>query len=107
MSLTSVRVAQIRRPHIALDIPIQEVVANPEACLPPTPSPSPQPAADNTPPVPKAEVETYVICRLGNDSQIAADALRSTNACRGGVVKDLIGGLRAWSRDVDPHFPVY
>lgn len=22
-------------------------------------------------------------------------------------VKDLVGGLRAWSRDVDPNFPVY
>ncbi|EPQ54132.1 hypothetical protein GLOTRDRAFT_116767 [Gloeophyllum trabeum ATCC 11539] len=49
--------------------------------------------------------EVYVVCRLGNDSQIAADALRALR--RDVVVKDVIGGLKAWSRDVDPDFPVY
>ncbi|TFY53650.1 hypothetical protein EVJ58_g9335 [Rhodofomes roseus] len=49
--------------------------------------------------------ETYVVCRLGNDSQIAADALRAASV--GGVVKDLVGGLRAWATEVDPNFPVY
>ncbi|KAH9925534.1 uncharacterized protein B0H18DRAFT_1008862 [Fomitopsis serialis] len=49
--------------------------------------------------------ETYVVCRLGNDSQIAADALRAETTH--GVVKDLVGGLRAWAADVDPDFPVY
>ena len=47
----------------------------------------------------------YVVCRLGNDSQIAADALRSTH--RGALVRDLVGGLTAWAQDVDPEFPVY
>ncbi|KAF8958325.1 hypothetical protein BDZ97DRAFT_1923779 [Flammula alnicola] len=49
--------------------------------------------------------EVYVVCRLGNDSQIAARALR----CVGGdtIVKDVIGGLRAWSAQVDPNFPLY
>ncbi|KAI0059191.1 hypothetical protein BV25DRAFT_1809420 [Artomyces pyxidatus] len=49
------------------------------------------------------DAETYVVCRLGNDSQIAADALRGA----GVVAKDMVGGLRAWSRDVDPEFPIY
>ena len=49
--------------------------------------------------------ETYLVCRLGNDSQIAADALRSAGIA--GVVKDLVGGLRAWSAEADPDFPVY
>jgi len=52
---------------------------------------------------------TVVTCRLGNDSQIAAQALREASASdttsRGSVV-DLIGGLRAWSGVVDG-FPVY
>ncbi|OJT13882.1 DnaJ subfamily C member 21 -like protein [Trametes pubescens] len=47
----------------------------------------------------KDEADIYVVCRLGNDSQMAVDALRG--AGRSGVVKDLVGGLRAWSLDVD------
>lgn len=46
-----------------------------------------------------------VLCRLGNDSQIAADALRELNPSFD--VKDVIGGLRAWTKYVDPQFPVY
>ncbi|THH09745.1 hypothetical protein EW146_g8597 [Bondarzewia mesenterica] len=49
--------------------------------------------------------ETYVVCRLGNDSQIAADALRGVSSQL--LVKDLIGGLRAWAREVDHEFPLY
>jgi len=48
---------------------------------------------------------TYVVCRLGNDSQIAANALRGLSS--GTQVIDLIGGLRAWAKYVDPNFPVY
>ncbi|KAL1924565.1 uncharacterized protein VTP21DRAFT_4219 [Calcarisporiella thermophila] len=45
----------------------------------------------------------YVICRLGNDSQLAVDILR-----RFGIIsKDIIGGLRQWSREIDSDFPVY
>jgi adenylyltransferase/sulfurtransferase len=49
----------------------------------------------------------YVICRLGNDSQIAAEALRSVGSDEVRVVRDIVGGLRAWSREVDSQFPVY
>ncbi|KAK0480267.1 hypothetical protein IW261DRAFT_122926 [Armillaria novae-zelandiae] len=52
-----------------------------------------------------AQTEIYVVCRLGNDSQIAADALRSVDSSV--TVKDVIGGLRAWARDIDTTFPVY
>lgn len=45
------------------------------------------------------------MCRLGNDSQLAVDALR--NAGSKGVVQDLVGGLRAWAGEVDRSFPVY
>ncbi|KZV77218.1 hypothetical protein PENSPDRAFT_679416 [Peniophora sp. CONT] len=44
-----------------------------------------------------------VVCRLGNDSQIGAAALREA----GLDARDLRGGLRAWSGEVDPTFPVY
>ncbi|TFK47751.1 hypothetical protein OE88DRAFT_738723 [Heliocybe sulcata] len=49
--------------------------------------------------------EIYVLCRLGNDSQIAASVLREVGGKAD--IKDVIGGLRAWTRDVDPAFPVY
>ncbi|KAF7311647.1 Adenylyltransferase and sulfurtransferase UBA4 [Mycena kentingensis (nom. inval.)] len=58
------------------------------------------------------EQDIYVVCRLGNDSQIAASCLREARSGDGekgtrGVVKDVVGGLRAWTRHVDPTFPVY
>jgi adenylyltransferase/sulfurtransferase len=52
-----------------------------------------------------ASVDTYVVCRLGNDSQLAAEALRSSS--QSGSVKDLLGGLVGWAENVDPAFPVY
>ncbi|CAE6479096.1 unnamed protein product [Rhizoctonia solani] len=69
---------------------------------------------------------TFVVCRLGNDSQIAVRALRGAMQVKGnssqGVpdgglggipstnphrIVDVIGGLRAWAREVDQSFPVY
>jgi adenylyltransferase/sulfurtransferase len=47
-----------------------------------------------------------VVCRLGNDSQLAVDALRSVSStCI--EIKDLVGGLQSWKEDVDAHFPTY
>ncbi len=74
--------------HQSTDVPLHNLVANPGDYVSP-------------------EIETYVVCRLGNDSQIAAEALRSARPDPTFVIKDLVGGLRAWSRDVDPGFPVY
>lgn len=70
-----------------LDIPLKELLNHPEKYM-------------------NSATELYVICRLGNDSQIAAEALRHTG---GGelIVRDVIGGLRAWSNTVDPGFPIY
>ncbi|KAG2018096.1 molybdenum cofactor synthesis 3 [Coprinopsis cinerea AmutBmut pab1-1] len=48
--------------------------------------------------------ETIVVCRLGNDSQLAADALRQAGG--EGKVRDVIGGLRAWSK-INKNFPDY
>lgn len=85
----SVGLCPIRRScssHPHADVPLSELVADPASYI-----------DDNS--------QTFVVCRLGNDSQIAADALRSVAAGR--TIQDLIGGLRGWSRDVDANFPVY
>jgi adenylyltransferase/sulfurtransferase len=87
------------RPHLILlftlfstirriDIPLKKIMSQPEKYL--------SAAADK---------DIYLVCRLGNDSQIAAQALRKVDNDR--VIKDVIGGLRAWSNQVDPKFPVY
>lgn len=49
----------------------------------------------------------YVICRRGNDSQIAADKL--LNELKGLEVEiyDVIGGLHAWTEHIDSFFPKY
>ncbi|KII89613.1 hypothetical protein PLICRDRAFT_39723 [Plicaturopsis crispa FD-325 SS-3] len=72
----------------SINVPLRDLVANPSTYTPPN---------TTTP--------TYIVCRLGNDSQIAAQAIRSLDA--GFTVKDLVGGLRAWAKDVDASFPVY
>ncbi|KAI0084103.1 hypothetical protein BDY19DRAFT_898999 [Irpex rosettiformis] len=71
----------------SINIPLAELMANPQSYF-----------DRNT-------TEVYFVCRLGNDSQLAANAVRSVTS--GTIVQDLIGGLRAWTRDVDPEFPVY
>lgn len=49
------------------------------------------------------------ICRKGNDSQLSSAALSSALGS-GDVawnVQDVVGGLQAWSREIDPEFPIY
>jgi adenylyltransferase/sulfurtransferase len=76
-------------------------------------SPSPQPlpeedwvkglrnAADGQP--------IYVVCRLGNDSQLAVGKMKEFGLDGGGTrwIGDIRGGLRAWNEHVDPEFPEY
>jgi len=45
-----------------------------------------------------------VLCRRGNDSQRAVKLLHEKGFAS---AKDIIGGLQAWGRDVNPDFPVY
>ncbi|TFB00307.1 Adenylyltransferase and sulfurtransferase uba4 [Trichoderma ghanense] len=49
----------------------------------------------------------YVVCRVGNDSQIAAKKLKDWGVDRDGerFVGDVLGGLRAWKDGVDPSLP--
>lgn len=52
--------------------------------------------------------DVVFVCRRGNDSQIAAAALRKALDSKEDVrVRDVRGGLKAWSREVDLNFPVY
>jgi len=79
----------VHRSVLLLDIPLPILMGRPSSCLPPR--------GDSE--------EIYVVCRLGNDSQIAAEALRKE--IENITIKDVIGGLRSWSKDVDTNFPIY
>ncbi|KAG1750258.1 hypothetical protein EDB19DRAFT_1825285 [Suillus lakei] len=72
----------------SMSVPLNILLANPAPYLP----------SDKS-------CQVFVLCRLGNDSQIAADAIRAVDSNL--VVKDVVGGLRAWSNEIDPTFPVY
>ncbi|KAJ5670890.1 MoeZ/MoeB [Penicillium longicatenatum] len=51
----------------------------------------------------------YVVCRLGNDSQIAVKKLKDLGLDRGGqrFIGDIRGGFRAWREQIDPGWPEY
>ena len=51
--------------------------------------------------------QLILLCRRGNDSQVAAMELKEVMAKEGVRVRDVVGGLHAWARDVDKDFPVY
>ena len=54
-------------------------------------------------PVPGGTGRVYVYCKVGARSAEAVDLLRS----RGVDAVDVLGGVLAWSRDVDPSVPSY
>lgn len=58
------------------------------------------------------------VCKKGNDSFLAAKAFRkylaskeektrSSEGLEVVAVKDLVGGVQAWSREIDKGFPIY
>ena len=51
--------------------------------------------------------EIVVVCRRGNDSQIAVRRFQEKLGDPKVRVRDMIGGLHAWAKTVDPTFPVY
>lgn len=53
----------------------------------------------------QSEIDIFTVCRRGNDSQLAVNRLKSLlpNA----NIKDLIGGLHAWTKTIDSSFPIY
>lgn len=48
--------------------------------------------------------QRYVVCRFGNDSQLAAQAMMD-RASKAIEVKDIKGGLQSWREEVDPEWP--
>lgn len=51
----------------------------------------------------------YVVCRLGNDSQVVARKLKDAGLDGGGerYIGDIKGGLKAWREQVDRNWPEY
>lgn len=56
-------------------------------------------------------VSLYLICRFGNNSQLAANKFKELPRCppyaKYEFKGDVSGGLRAWRQQVDPDFPEY
>jgi adenylyltransferase/sulfurtransferase len=73
-----------------IDIPLATILSSPES-------------------IPSSEGETVFICKKGNDSQLAASALRERLIIMGkeGNVRDVRGGLIQWAKIVDKEFPLY
>ncbi|CAG7919589.1 unnamed protein product [Penicillium olsonii] len=51
----------------------------------------------------------YVVCRLGNDSQIVVKKMKELGLDQHGkrFIGDITGGLRSWKEQVDPEWPEY
>ena len=51
----------------------------------------------------------YVLCRIGNDSQIAVQSMKTAGLHRNGErqILDIEGGLKAWKNKVDGGLPFY
>ncbi|KAM3414278.1 Adenylyltransferase and sulfurtransferase uba4 [Cercospora zeina] len=62
-------------------------------------------------PGPGGGSDYYVVCRYGNDSQLAVKAIRDLLQHSGTEVrvnvKDIKGGFRAWKQEVDREWPEY
>lgn len=54
----------------------------------------------------QSDNDVVLLCRRGNDSLADARVLRSRDGTRYARIRDLRGGLQAWTR-VDPTFPLY
>lgn len=53
----------------------------------------------------KGAKKLIVLCRRGNDSQKAVLALKKT--LKDVQIQDVKGGLHAWTKNIDPDFPIY
>lgn len=49
----------------------------------------------------------YLLCRRGNDSQKAARYLKTIFTEDTLKIRDIIGGVHAWSNKIDNKFPKY
>lgn len=56
----------------------------------------------------KRQLDVYVICRRGNDSQLAVKWIRERiRPAQDRLIVDITGGYESWRRHVDPKFPEY
>ena len=96
----------------SINIPISTILSSPRQAVK---DPEDNTAASQLPSWIPAEAATpstdpiYVVCRLGNDSQVAVKKLKELGLDRGGerFIGDIQGGLHAWRRQVDPEWPEY
>lgn len=49
--------------------------------------------------------QLYVMCRRGNNSQLAVEQLKAALGLRQGIV-DIVGGIENWAREVQPGMPI-
>ncbi|EPS29268.1 hypothetical protein PDE_04217 [Penicillium oxalicum 114-2] len=86
----------------SINIPITEILASDPSDATPSWVPAQLVEAELDEPV-------YVVCRLGNDSQLAVRRMKELGLDRGGqrFIGDIQGGLRAWREHVDPEWPEY
>jgi len=52
-------------------------------------------------------VNVIMMCRRGNASQKAVRLLKTKIKTENIIIKDIIGGLEQWVKDIDPEFPMY
>ncbi|KAL9025614.1 MAG: hypothetical protein Q9180_007636 [Flavoplaca navasiana] len=97
----------------SINWPIQDIAKSSrnEAASSENPSPNPHPPPQQSIDWDKIDVPpnarcAFMICRRGNDSQLAATMLKRRRADFDYIV-EIRGGLEAWRRDVDPTFPDY
>ena len=57
----------------------------------------------------QSEKSIFVVCRLGNDSQVSVRKMKELSLDHGGkrFIGDIRGGLEAWRKSVDADFPSY
>lgn len=86
----------------SINIPISNIVASTSTEGTPSWIPAELAASESNDPI-------YVVCRLGNDSQLAVQRMKDLGLDRGGkrFIGDIRGGLRAWREQVDPEWPEY
>jgi adenylyltransferase/sulfurtransferase len=53
------------------------------------------------------DAPVYVVCRLGNDSQVAVKRFKELGLGGERWIGDIKGGLRKWRQEVDSGFPEY